>query len=748
MALINLKTNLLTLKYGGDKLKGGSSNQPYITTPIPGLQSNGTVASVGVEDNPPFDVLAARFPDALVRGGLLAPINAGKDVSRLTQYFFDLKSPRGLIFIANQNLLSRTAVKTEASYGAGYGGGALNEGIYLPTSTLAQVAVQGWTGTHLNKQGLNPFTPTGVNTDTGSRLLNTLLSAGGINLYSDVVKQNNLEENNQFPVLKKNIEYQSPKPVTDRFGPEIDPILPIVTYSLEGGYKNRLLNIWYNKQLGTDGSNNILSYGGGPGSALGIGKTNIQFSDQRTGDRNTNFNQPYFRGKGNRSYNESPEYIDITRKLGVSKTSIFIKQLTSDSSVSTDGDNSILGFDIDTGNQTSNNPFGFKQATPNQTLSTFTPSNYNQLYPNTAAFTQNQLISGSNPIQDRKSTLVDDFRKKLEIDKNKTILSFSADYTEDNIEQRVNLGDPGSRSNDKDRSDYTLGGIGGFTDKNNIRNALDKITASPIYLDSFKRRDSQIGGANVLGGSAGSLNDLATFYIAAYKNDTSSNAFYMHFRAFINSFSDSYNPKWNPINYVGRGNTLYNYEGFTRDVKMSFTVAAQSKQELMPMYYKLNYLASTLAPDYTNAGFMRGTLYKMTMGAYLFETPGIITSLNYTIPEQSPWEINIGNSKTSSDNSVKELPHIINVDLGFTPIQDFLPKRALDISGIDSPFISLRNGGSTESTGDENGYSHYLNYIESTPSSTNTNVLPEFTFTEENTLSSLVPSDGVPINLS
>jgi hypothetical protein len=90
----------------------------------------------------------------------------------------------------------------------------------------------------------------------------------------------------------------------------------------------------------------------------------------------------------------------------------------------------------------------------------------------------------------------------------------------------------------------------------------------------------------------------------------------MHFRAFINSFSDSYNPKWNSINYVGRGNTLYNYEGFTRDVKMSFTVAAQSKQELMPMYYKLNYLASTLAPDYTNAGFMRGTLYKITMGAY------------------------------------------------------------------------------------------------------------------------------------
>jgi hypothetical protein len=714
MALINLKTNLLNLKYGGDKLKGGSSNQPYITTPIPGLQqgvdSTGqTGYSIGAEDNPPFDVLAARFPDALVRGGLLAPINAGKDVSRLTQYFFDIKSPRGLIFTANQNLLSRTAVKTEASFGAGYGGGAINEGIYLPTSTLAQVAVQGWTGTHLNKQGLNPLKPTGVNTDTGSGFLNTVLSAGGINLYSDVVKRNNLEENNQFPILKETITYPDIKPVTDKFGPEIPGNHPITTYSLEGEYKNRLLNIWYNKQLGTDGSNNILSYGGGPGSILGIGKTNIQFADQRTGDRNINFNQPYFRGVPSRNYKvDSPEYKDITRKLGASTaySGSFKKYIDT-------------GFDPN-GRPTSNNPFSFKQEPPNETLSSFTPEDYNQLYPNTAALTQDQLNEKSTNlkfsglfriselptlVKGNPFTLVKDFRKDLDIEKNKTILSLSPNYLVDNIEQRVNLGDPGSRT--KDRSDYTLKGLDGFTDKNNIKNALDKITASPIYLDSFKRRDSQIGGANVLGGSAGSLNDLATFYIAAYKNDTSAKAFYMHFRAFINNFSDSYSPKWNSINYVGRGNTLYNYEGFTRDVKMSFTVAAQSKQELMPMYYKLNYLASTLAPDYTEAGFMRGTLYKMTMGAYLFETPGIITSLNYTIPEQSPWEINIGNSKTESDNSVKELPHIINVDLGFTPIQDFLPRRATDKSGKGSPFISLRNGDG----GDADGYNHYNNYI-------------------------------------
>jgi hypothetical protein len=74
---------------------------------------------------------------------------------------------------------------------------------------------------------------------------------------------------------------------------------------------------------------------------------------------------------------------------------------------------------------------------------------------------------------------------------------------------------------------------------------------------------------------------------------------------------------------------------------MSFTVYAQSKAELIPMYKKLNYLASTLAPDYTSAGFMRGNLVRLTMGGYLYEQPGFISSLTYDIPQEAPWEISI-----------------------------------------------------------------------------------------------------------
>ena len=110
------------------------------------------------------------------------------------------------------------------------------------------------------------------------------------------------------------------------------------------------------------------------------------------------------------------------------------------------------------------------------------------------------------------------------------------------------------------------------------------------------------------------------------------------------------------------------------------------------MYKKLNYLASTLAPDYNAAGFMRGNIVRLTMGGYLYEQPGIIKSLNYTIPMESTWEIAI-NEDGASDQSVKELPHMIKVTgLTFTPIQEFLPAKADSLLDPTQKYIALTNG--------------------------------------------------------
>ena len=96
MPLINLKTDLKSLKYGKDTLGGGYSGQPYIQTPIPDS----------------FNSLGPR-EDFILRGGINAATDSLTDIKRLGKMFIDTKSPNGLLFIAKQQLLSRTAVRTQ-----------------------------------------------------------------------------------------------------------------------------------------------------------------------------------------------------------------------------------------------------------------------------------------------------------------------------------------------------------------------------------------------------------------------------------------------------------------------------------------------------------------------------------------------------------------------------------------------------------------------------------------------------------
>jgi hypothetical protein len=110
MPLVQLVTDLKSLKYGKDTPGGGYSGQPYIQAKIP-------------------DGLEPKSPDFILRGGYLTVGDSLTDIKRLTKMFFDLKSPNGLFFIAKQNVLSNSAVRTQTS-------GVLNEGIYTPLNTL------------------------------------------------------------------------------------------------------------------------------------------------------------------------------------------------------------------------------------------------------------------------------------------------------------------------------------------------------------------------------------------------------------------------------------------------------------------------------------------------------------------------------------------------------------------------------------------------------------------------------------
>lgn len=649
MPLVNLTTNLKDLRYGNDRRDGGSSGQPYIKSPIP------------AGEGPGFGDY-----DFLLRGGSLLPGAIAQDVSRLTQMMTDLKSPNGLLFTVKQNALSRSGVNIKAQGKSSAIVGdpnrlALNNGIYLPTSTLLQAAVNPLGG-HLLKQGINPFAST--NTISQGNTLST--GFGGAfplsnPLYLDTIAQNERQNNVNSSRL---IQFLDNK-INSNIGDQV----------------------------------NLYSYSGGPGSTLGVGKTNILMSKDRTGENN-----PFLSGDATNTAN----FFSTAVSFGYNNYSVFTRpsvnfqgaKIFNGKNVSAIYEDitgtDVLEFQYKTDNLDTGalrlfstnvfQPGTFNPQAPDNVLGLGTTMDYNQIQNAYSGSNQNLNNGGVDNVYNR-GTILQDFRQRRT--DNKGIISL--DYTNEKrrIEGRVNLGDPGNKT--IPRTSYVRG-----TGK-----ALDKITALPLY------RSKNIDPKKP-------INDLCKFRIGVIDNNDPSFKTYIHFRAFLDGMDDSYSADWQAQKFSGRAENLYNYQGFDRKIDLSWTVAAQSKEELMPMYRKLNYLASVCAPSYSDDGYMRGNLVELTVGGYLFNQVGIITGINYTVPMESPWEVAIGDEATATvntisnalgvrdinqpiqaDNTVKELPMIIKVSgFSFIPIHNFVPN--LQVNGY--------GGGDSDDTGDVTSY--------------------------------------------
>jgi len=547
--------NPRTIPFGRDRVGGKDSNQPYIKKGL---------LNVSLD--------SAFYNDFTIRGGILAPLNALEDVARLTKYFADIKNPKGLLFLAKENILSRIGTKTEASKGLGYAGGGLNEGAYTPLSTIGQALI-GFSGGHLNKQGLDP---------TG------LFPGANINKYQDIIAQNQLErvEDNLYINTNRLILLTEPK--------ETNPLNQVTSFV------TNLLGVsgfQYKPTIDT-----LIQYGGGPGSKLGFGSTKIKYATKNDGNPLTIFD---------------------------SKNSSNLV-----------------------------NANGARYKTWDYSL------------------INSQLLNLDGDINE-------DFRTTMGVDSSggdSTFVSFSPDYKKYNIEDNLNLGNPGKRS--RNRSSYTNGSDGG--------KALDKLNATYIYKSDTSKE---------LYKKDGEYSDIIPFIISILNNDNQeaeNPGTYrknMHFRAFIDSFSDSYDADWSPIDYMGRAEKLYKYKGFGRKISMAFTVVAQSREEITAMYDKLNFLASSLAPEYLDSltsGYMAGNIAYITLGEYIYDQPGIITSLTFDIPEESPWEIGIDDDgkQIKSKDDIRQVPHMIKVTgFNFTPIHKFRPEKQTfqnDILGTDS----------------------------------------------------------------
>jgi hypothetical protein len=184
------------------------------------------------------------------------------------------------------------------------------------------------------------------------------------------------------------------------------------------------------------------------------------------------------------------------------------------------------------------------------------------------------IISTSTPNKDvtgefydgKVSTLgsgkqIQDFRSNDSVNKFNGGLSntYSFNYGDPliNKETRVGLGNPGKST--RNRTSYT---------------AQDPDTRDKInYLDVSTRPLNGITENR----------DLVQLEFQVLTPDQT---YYLAFRAFLDTFDDSYNASWNSQRYLGRADNFYTYEGFERIINIGFN------RRFSPLVEKLKTLKS------------------------------------------------------------------------------------------------------------------------------------------------------------
>jgi hypothetical protein len=628
MPLIDLKTNLKSLKYGKDRIGGGDSGQPYIKNDI----------------NNPINVLG--FDDGLVRGGAVGAIKSSViDTLRIGKFLTDI--PKGPLWIVKQAGLQFSNPKLEVKkslggffsslltgdLGPATGGALQPTRLYnLGINTLAQVPVNAF-GVHFNRHGLLPVQ------DESTKYL-AVVTANN---------KGNSKNNRLVDYLNTKMNVTTVAATKPSLLQKLINLIPIVKGFVQP--KQQTLN----------------SYLGGPGSVYGVGTTIIKRYDYTTVHAKQNNQSPQNTGKVN-----YPGILGLSNQYfqslaspvqNVNVSSTFAGILNLQTSVINSVSVPILSYNhIDV-----NNP----NTPPTQINNTAVK--YTQNIPAGANGTSN------SPALRTYQELIDQIDKQQQLKNINSVGIYNSvpnGTIIDNTKGNYNTTDLGAGNIQYKNSYDEVVKIKGYSswDKVARENRVgsgrtDSINLTPVFSLNTGTIGDEVTIPGVIGTNPnGSCNirDLVKFRIQAIDGANPNSSDWMIFRAYVTQFSDSVDADWNGIKYAGRGEQFYVYGGFSRKISISFKVAALSVVEMEPMYQKLNYLMGNLMPDY-NGTLMRGPLVKMTVGNWLDGQAGILNSLSYTIPQDSPWEISLGEDLTTGVGTLI-LPHIVEVNMTFTPI--------------------------------------------------------------------------------
>jgi hypothetical protein len=628
MPLIDLKTNLKSLKYGQDQPGGGNSGQPYQQVDINRVDSGFNRFRM------------TKFDDGLIRGGVVGAANASiVDTLRIGKFLKDFsKGPLWLVKqvglqLANPKLEAKQLPTGRATSGLGFFRNAAN----LVSNVVNRVTnVIGPT---------RIYNPLGINT-----LAQVPLNAFGQHLLRF----------GALPIRNNEILYFK----TAQFNNQGD------------GSANRLVKL--TSILGN--SNDIDSYLGGSSSIYGIGTTiirrrgdfiilnqDVTANKYATNDAKINGIGYRVNGHGGdlEGYNNAFFRVGNFIGLSLSGSSVFAPNSFSLMSVlkpnlgdtnsvdyQTTLQNAILGIDnLENGLGSGSNAIGNYSGVSTDPFEVITGidqsaigpvKTYAKLVERIEGNKKRGVVDGKNTNQfniygDTKSQRTGNYTIYTPVSNEiptyyngKTIITLDRSWRQITREERVGSG------------------------------LQDDINLTPL----FETNSGTIGDTIKVGGKDRNINDLVKFRIQSLNYNNPKLAKWMIFRAYITQFSDGVNANWNDIQYAGRGDKFYIYGGFERKVNIGFKVAALSAQEMKPMYQKLNYLMGNLMGDYYY-NILQGPLVKMTVGNWFDGQDGILNNVTYDVSQDSPWEIGL---KVNNGIEPLILPHIIDVSMTFTPI--------------------------------------------------------------------------------
>ena len=675
MALLDLKTNLKSLKYGSDTPGGGNSGQPY------------QQVDINTADSGFNQFRMTKFDDGLVRGGVVGAANASiVDTFRIGKFFKDF--PKGPLFIVKQiglqlsnPQLETKKLKTDnPTKGGGLlknvGNFALNTAnkivnavgptrIYnLGINTLAQVPVNAF-GQHFDRHGLLP-----VQDDQTK--------------YLAVAQNNNNEENNRltglrnrfglganYDLYKGNIKLRRGEQRT----------LSVIAATFEGGvpFANSVYNDIQNSR--------IADYVGGPSSVYGIGRTLIPRTPERTNDKlkidaakNRNYNAQHIpEVKISSSFdfgisllttsNLTDSSFDLIKDTNLNINSSLLEYnavTTYSSSLSLAGTNQKNSFISASRNirnfvqasLRSGSIYGKEEFNDGFSLSSNPDSKPRTLEDKTPFIYASNSTSASHAISVSTDLGLTDlsipvgFTGPIGSPTTATIYDIPKDI--DAINRSLN-------QNAINYSNPTIKTYAELRKKVNAGNNIQQNYFNTVPTDKINKKAKKYEVLNRTNDVI-VANDTLALQFTPLDPFTGNALNILKFLGYITDYSENYDSNWGDIKYAGRNEKFYIFNDFKRTVTVGFNIPCYNYDELLAKHCILSELASILAGKYQNNLLLGGIITKLKVGNYINNQPGIITNLSFSPIQDSSWDLDA------------QLAFYLKVSFGFTLIHNYLPQ--------------------------------------------------------------------------